>query len=136
QAVAVPVEGEPLTLEPADLWVLPKVEKGLAGLADRATQLVLDARITPELAREGMAREVTRNVQNARKEAGLEMDDRIVLYLGTDDAELAAAIAEYRDYIANETLVRGWSDTPLGDGAYRAQVKIDGRPLTIELRKA
>jgi hypothetical protein len=75
-------------------------------------------------------------VQNSRKDAGLEMEDRIVLYLHTDNADLAKAIGEHRDYIAAETLVAHWSDKPLGQGAYRTQVKVDGKSLTIELRKA
>lgn len=136
QTVEVSIDGASFTLEPADLWVLPRVEQGAAGLADRDTQLLLDTRITPELAREGMAREVVRHVQSARKEAGLEMDDRIVLHLATSDPELTAAIAAHRDSIANETLVRQWSEQPLGTDAYGTQVKIDGRALTIELRKA
>jgi isoleucyl-tRNA synthetase len=135
KAIELQLEGGPATVEPSDVWVLPKVPTGFAGLVDRGTQLLLDARITPELARDGMAREVIRHVQNSRKEAGLEMEDRIVLYLHTDDAELAQAIATHRDYIANETLVAQWSETPLGEGAFRAEVKIDGKALTIELRK-
>jgi hypothetical protein len=42
----------------------------------------------------------------------------------------------HRDYIASETLVAKWSDQPLGEGCYRANVKVDGQPLLIELRKA
>jgi isoleucyl-tRNA synthetase len=129
-------DGSSATVEPGDVWMLPKTEKGFAGLAERGTQLLLDARITPELAREGMAREAVRNVQDARKKAELQMEDRIVLYLGSEDAELSAAIVAHRDYIGNETLVRTWSEQPLSAGAYRAQVKIDGRALTIELRCA
>src|SRR5207249_3848150 len=60
----------PVTLEPSDLVVTPKTSEGWAGLAERGTQLLLDARITPELASEGMAREVIRHVQNSRKDAG------------------------------------------------------------------
>jgi isoleucyl-tRNA synthetase len=133
-----PIElpGVPVALDPTDLIVTPLVEAGFAGIVDGETQLLLDARITPELAREGMAREVIRYVQNCRKDAGLEMEDRIVLYLHTDDAELAKAIAEHRDYIAAETLVAQWSDQPTGDGAYRAEVKVDGKTLIIGLRKA
>jgi isoleucyl-tRNA synthetase len=125
----------PATVEPSDVWVLPKVAQGFAGLVDRGTQLLLDARITPELAREGMAREVVRHVQDSRKKAGLEMEDRIVLYVRTDDAELAQALATHRGYIANETLVAQWSETPLGGAAFRAEVKVDGKALTIELQK-
>ena len=83
-----------------------------------------------------MAREVVRHVQQARKDAGLQMEDRIVLYLHTDAEKLQRAIEEHREYIASETLVARWATKPLGEGAYHAEVKVDGLPLTIELRKA
>jgi isoleucyl-tRNA synthetase len=107
---------------------------GWVGIAEGENQLDLDARITPALAREGMAREVIRHVQNSRKEANLQMEDRIVLYLHTDDAELSQAIAEHKDYITAETLVAQWSDQPLGERVYRAQVMVDGKVLAVELR--
>ena len=119
----------------ADIWITPKVEKGWGGIADHGTQILLDGRITPALELEGLAREVIRYVQNARKDAELEMDDRIVLYLATDDAKLAEAIRVHRDYIGNETLVAEWATEPLGDGAYRIEVKIEGVKLVIELKK-
>jgi isoleucyl-tRNA synthetase len=124
----------PVKLEPTDVWVVPNVEAGFGGLADRGTQLLLDARMTPELAREGMTREVIRHVQSSRKEAGLDMEDRIELYLGADE-KLAEAITEHRDYMGSETLVAKWSAAPLGDAAFRAEVKVDGQALVIELRK-
>ena len=113
----------------------PIAVPGFGGLADHGTQLLLDARITPELEAEGLAREVIRHVQSSRKEAGLEMDDRIALHLDASDAKLAAAAVAHRDYIGNETLTTQWSDTPLGAGAFRAEVKVEGKPLVIELRK-
>ena len=126
----------PATLESADLVIQFKAGEGWCGIADRGTQIALDVRITEELALGGMAREVTRHIQNARKEAGLEMEDRIVLYLHTDSPKLQKAIEVHRDYIANETLVAKWSDQPLAEGCYRTNVKVDGQPLLIELRKA
>jgi isoleucyl-tRNA synthetase len=126
----------PATLESADLVIQFKASEGWCGIADRGTQIALDVRITEELALGGMAREVTRHIQNARKEAGLEMEDRIVLYLHTDSPKLQKAIEVHRDYIANETLVAKWSDQPLAEGCYRTNVKVDGQPLLIELRKA
>ncbi len=125
----------PVTLDAADVWITPKVEKGWGGIADHGTQILLDGRITPELELEGLAREVIRHVQTARKDAGLEMDDRIVLYLATDDAKLNEAIKTHRDYIGNETLVAEWATQPLGDGAYRVEVKIEAAKLVVELRK-
>jgi len=126
----------PATLEPGDVWVVPKVAAGWGGIADHGTQILLDGRITPALELEGLAREVTRHVQNARKDAGLEMDDRIQLYLETQDAKLAEAIRTHRDYIASETLVRSWATAPLDETAYRVEVQIEKATLKIQLKKA
>ena len=81
-----------VTLEPADC---DRNAEGAGGLGRRRRprdQVLIDARITPELAREGMAREVVRHVQELRKTADLNIEDRIVLYLGTDGPELRKAI--------------------------------------------
>jgi isoleucyl-tRNA synthetase len=127
----------PAALDATDLVIQYKAGEGWSGIVgDRGTQIALDTRITEELALGGMAREVIRHVQNARKEAGLEMEDRIILYLHTDSPKLQKAIEVHRDYIGNETLVAKWSDQRLGEGCYRANVKVDGQPLLIELRKA
>jgi isoleucyl-tRNA synthetase len=84
-----------------------------------------------------MARELVCHVQNARKDAVLEMEDRIILHLGTEVPALRQAIEAHRAYIANETLTAEWSTHSLpGEGVYRTNVKVDGQPLTIELRKA
>src|SRR5439155_9286390 len=106
-------------LDPADVAVQPKTPQGWAGLADRGTQILLDCRITEPLALEGMAREVVRHVQQARKDAGLEMEDRIILHLHTDSPKLVKAIDLHRGSIAAETLVKEWATAPLGTGAYR-----------------
>ncbi len=127
--------GGPVTLEPTDLWVTTKAPDGWAGVADRGTQVAIDARLTEELKREGMARDVVRQVQELRKQSNLEMEDRIVLYLGTESPELRAAIENHRETIAAETLTVQWSEQPLGDGAYSANVKVDGQALVIQLRK-
>ena len=63
------------------------------------------------------------------------MDDRITLYLHTDDAKLSEAIRVHKDYIVSETLVIEWATAPPGEGAYRSEVKIEGATLIIELKK-
>ncbi len=128
--------GGAVTLEPADVVVQNVAAEGWAGVVDGSTQVALDVRVTEELAGEGMAREVVRHVQQARKDAGLEMEDRIVLYLHTEAPALPQAIAAHRDYLGSETLVAEWASRPLGEGAHRACVKVDGQPLTIELFRA
>jgi isoleucyl-tRNA synthetase len=112
-----------------------KAPEGRAGVADKGTEVLLDVRITAELKLEGLARDVVRLVQEQRKAAGLEPEDRIVLFLATESPELRQAIDTHRAYIAAETLAAEWATEPLEGPAHRAEVKVDGQPLTIELKK-
>jgi isoleucyl-tRNA synthetase len=127
-------DGETVTLEPDDLVVQYRADEGWAAVVDRDTQVAIDTRLTEELAREGMARDVVRYVQDLRKQANLEMEDRIILYLGTDADRLRQAIDAHRDYIARETLTAQWSTQPLDGEAHRTSVKVDGQQLAIALR--
>ena len=65
--------------------------------------VALNLELDDELRREGLAREVVHAVQAARKNAGLDVEDRISLTLGGDE-ELLAAAREHEDYVAGETL--------------------------------
>lgn len=94
--------------------------------------VALDETLTPELKREGLMREVVRHVQSARKSAGLNVDDRIVLSLKTDAKELAKAIDEHAETIKAETLAETLADTTENEQT----VKIEGEALTVCLRKA
>ncbi len=86
--------------------------------------------LTPELKREGLMREVIRHVQSARKKAGLQVDDRIMLQLTTDDEQLHQAINEHAELIAAETLAT------FGQGdAYSTTVAIEGAELQITLQR-
>lgn len=96
---------------------------------------LLDKHITPALRREGLMREVIRHIQQARKNAGLEVDDRIVLALHTGAPDLKKAISEHKDVITTETLAKG-----LKTGQEKLQhhetVKVDGLELELSLQKA
>ncbi len=95
-------------------------------------ELSLDLKLTPELKREGLMREAIRHVQSARKQAGLNVDDRIQLSLQTEDGELVEAIKEHAETISSETLA-----DPLGEGSYShsATVKVGEATLSISLQK-
>jgi isoleucyl-tRNA synthetase len=99
---------------------------------ETAVRIELDTTITPELKREGMVREVIRSVQNARKQAGLSVDDRIRLTLATDDDELTRAISEHEENIKAETLAVVLSSEKLDDGLEQ-QVTIEGTPLKLSV---
>ena len=94
--------------------------------------VTFDEVITPELKREGLMREVVRYIQTARKSAGLNVDDRIVLCLETQDQELADAIHEHLTIIQQETLAEKIATT--FDG-YRVTVNVESKTLEISLRK-
>jgi isoleucyl-tRNA synthetase len=94
----------------------------------------LDTRITPELKREGMMREVIRYVQNARKQIGLNVDDHIHLSLSSTDEDLRQAIEEHQAIIAAETLAEGLVlDQTF---AHEVSCTVEDAPLTISLEKA
>jgi len=94
--------------------------------------IVLDTELTPELKREGLSREVIRFVQNARKEAGLQVDDRIVLHLSTADEQLTQAISEHLSTITAETLTNTMGKAENG---HETEVKVEGTTLKIALKK-
>ena len=97
---------------------------------------MLDSRLTPpSLKAEGLARDVIRFVQDNRKDAGLDVADKIALHLGTSAETLSQAIATHRGTIAAETQAVEWADAPLNGPAHTANVKVDGHDLTIGLRK-
>jgi isoleucyl-tRNA synthetase len=133
QMRSAPVDLADAVVEMADLVVSYTAPDGWAGVADRSTQVAIDTRITPELAREGMARDIVRLVQDLRKNSGLEMEDRIILYLGADDENLKQAIVDHRTYIAAETLTKQWADAPFD--LHSTSTKIDGQSLTIALKR-
>jgi isoleucyl-tRNA synthetase len=122
-------------LDANDILLKAKAPDGWAGLVDRGTQLLLDVRINEELAHEGMAREVVRHVQELRKKSGLEMEDRIALHFATESRELRQAVEAHSSYISAETLAVEWLNVPLDGESDAVSVKVDGHPLTIQLRK-
>ena len=80
---------------------------GKAGkaFADNKAVVVLDTEVTPALAREGMARDFVRLVQNLRKEKDFNISDRIRLSWQTDDETLRLALKENEEYIKSQVLV-------------------------------
>jgi isoleucyl-tRNA synthetase len=110
------VEGE-YTLQTVVADADPSDQRAVAMLPGGGF-VILDTAVSPELAAEGLARDVIRAVQQARREAGLEVSDRIALTLG-GGAELVAAVRTHADLIGTETLASTLevSEQPLGPDA-------------------
>ena len=96
--------------------------------------VVYDLTITPELKREGLMREIVRHVQSARKQAGLQIDDRIVLSIFSDDSEISQAIDTFADVIKAETLAVELNSA--ADESEKYDAKIEGKLVEISLKKA
>ncbi|MBP7834951.1 class I tRNA ligase family protein, partial [Candidatus Saccharibacteria bacterium] len=110
---------------------LSEEDAKLYGVAE--ADVVIDRVLTPELKREGMMRDVIRQVQEFRKKAGLDVSDRIILQLTTTDKELEKAINENSKEICSETLATLLKDktTP----GFESIAKIDKSELTIGITK-
>ncbi|WP_370291681.1 isoleucine--tRNA ligase [Nocardioides sp.] len=128
------VEGE-YTLE----TVAGDASDGFAtGVLPSGGFVVLDTVVTPELAEEGVARDLVRAVQQARRDAGLEVTDRIELVIDGADAVLAAARA-HESLIAGETLATSYAvGADQGDGRGEDVVVTvgDGAEARIRLARA
>lgn len=127
--ITVPTLGEVVNFEDILTEEL-NVKKVVQG-----SDLSLDFTITPELKREGLVREVVRHIQAARKDAGLNVDDRIVLSLkvvSDSKDELEKAIQEHLTTIAEETLAKQMADVTDG---YETSARIEDTELLIRLSK-
>jgi isoleucyl-tRNA synthetase len=128
-SVTVPTLGEFVDFESilTDELNVKKVQQG--------EELALDFQITPELRAEGLSREVVRFIQAARKDAGLQVDDRIAVDVTTENTELAGAVTAYADVISSEVLA---ADGLTVDGIkymYETTAKVEGNELVISLEK-
>jgi isoleucyl-tRNA synthetase len=92
-----------IQLEEKDVEVFFKDIEGWQVAQSDGLTVALDMTLTPSLIKEGLARELVNRIQNHRKDSGLEVTDKIEIYL-KEDAELEAAVSENKSYILSETL--------------------------------
>jgi isoleucyl-tRNA synthetase len=138
-ALGIAVAGREHTLSADDVILTMRAPDGYSVEREGAHAVALEQTIDDDLRAEGRAREIVHAVQNARKSAGLEVEDRIALALSGDPALIAAAAA-HRDYLTGETLAVELELTPGAPDAtkamdYSEQTEIDGLPLSISLRR-
>ncbi len=136
--IGVDVGGRDHDLSADDLLLTLRAPDGYSVERDGAHAVALDLEIDEHLLEAGRAREIVHVVQNARKNAGLAVEDRISLALG-GERELLAAANSARDYLAGETLA---VELAIGEGNgagaldYTETAKVDGLELQIALARA
>ncbi|MFZ5915999.1 MAG: isoleucine--tRNA ligase [Chloroflexota bacterium] len=132
QSVDVEVDGHTLTLLPEETEVRLKPRQGYAVAEERGLIVGVDVTLTPELEAEGLARDLVRRIQNARKEAGFDIADRITTTYQTGP-RLAAVLTTHAGYIAAETLSVSLVEGEPAPDAYVEEMKLAGEPLKLGL---
>jgi isoleucyl-tRNA synthetase len=140
RVLGIAVAGRDHTLAAEDVILTMRAPDGYSVEREGAHAVALDLAIDEDLREEGRAREMVHAIQNARKTAGLQIEDRIDLAIDGDIALLSAAEA-HSDYIARETLAVTLAVGPdavlvAGPMDYSEQTEVDGLPLSISLRRA
>ncbi len=122
-----------ITLKSDDVLVETSSADGFACGEDAGFLTALDTTLNDELVSEGIARELIRTVQDARKQAGLEVSDRIMLGVsGADGVE--KALSQYRDYIMSETLATKWQ-IGQADPIHKAEKSLGTEHWAIEISR-
>ncbi|MGH2693576.1 MAG: isoleucine--tRNA ligase [Actinomycetota bacterium] len=135
-SVALTVAGERLELAPGDLDVRVEGRAGFALAQDGPYGVALDVELSPELVSEGIAREVVRAIQDLRKSSGLAVEDRIELWLSSEDEGVADALRTHSGYVAAETLATMLHvDERVPSDAATDSVDVDHGTAAIGLRR-
>ncbi|CAN5638605.1 isoleucine--tRNA ligase [soil metagenome] len=155
KSVALNLEsGEQTELLPEEILVDLRKQSGFAAAEGSNATVVLNTDLTPELIQEGLVRDFVRGVQDARRSAGYQIEDRIELRYDADP-EVMNALEQYVDHVKTETLASsidahaesGASDQPepalvegpggalTADGAYRDQIEVGGHGVRISIRR-
>lgn len=120
-------------LDSEDIQVRLQAKSGWAAAQGRKCVVVLATELTPELIREGLARDLVRVIQDRRKELNCNYTDRIAVGMVTESAELKQAVEENREYITNETLAIQLGFVPnIKDGG--ADLEIGDHHVTLNVR--
>jgi isoleucyl-tRNA synthetase len=149
RSVMVTVDGHEYEFAPEDFVVESHEREGFRVEREGGIAVAISTRLSPELLQEGLARELVHHIQNTRKAADFQIDDRIHLWLA-GPPEIAEMLAVHGDWVKKETLALSLVVTtdeaaaaPAGDapggaaaGAYRESLKVNGLPVAVAVAKA
>jgi isoleucyl-tRNA synthetase len=131
--ITITIDGKEKTIEKEEVKITRECVEGFESEVEGSLTVIMDIRLTTDLLREGMARDLVNRIQNFRKESGLEVSDRIELSYRAD-GEIERVFQEYGDYIGSETLSenivkgrRDWNNN--------TTFELDGLKVEIWLRR-
>jgi isoleucyl-tRNA synthetase len=133
-SITLDVEGQRFEFGPEDLLVETTAAPGFASAESEGFLVALDTELTPALETEGLAREMVRTVQEARKTTGLQISDRIALGIQGSPA-IDGVLTAYRDYIMSETLATTWLENEAQDAANSVSHQLEQHRWFITIEK-
>ena len=141
QPIAVDVDGQQIELQPEEVDVQARERADYSVATEEGYLVALHTEISPDLEREGMARELIHHVQNLRREADFNLSDRIVTYIGVADgaegrANVAAMLRTHSEAVAQETLSVRVESSFAPDGAHQEVVDLNGLSVTLGVVRA
>lgn len=126
------LDGKEIELFEDDLLIFTKDAGGFFAASDKGLTVVLDANLTPELVKEGLARELVSKIQTMRKESGFVVTDHITMNFSADD-EIKAVLKEFGDEIGKDTLCDKISEGREGESV--KEWNVNGHVVTIALSR-
>ncbi len=131
-ALTLDLDGESVVLSAEEVLVQTEAKGDLAVASDKGVTVAVDTHLTPELVQEGYARDLVRMLNNARKDAGFEISDRVIVTYSAE-GDVADALVNFNDLIRSETLADVLG--PGSDGAFSAEVTVGGSTVVLNLSK-
>ncbi|MEV1008921.1 isoleucine--tRNA ligase [Streptomyces sp. NPDC049881] len=134
---SVVVDGEEVMLSPEEVIITETPREGWSVASDPGATVALDLEITPELRRAGLARDVIRLIQEARKTSGLDVADRIAVRWASDDEEVRRALADHQALLCSEVLATDFAEETAAEGeGYGEEFGDSALGITFRLRKS
>jgi isoleucyl-tRNA synthetase len=133
--IMLDLDGDRVSLGPTDVLVDVHEREGFAAMAESGYLAALDTRLTEELIAEGLVRDVVRRLNEWRKDAGLDLQDRIQVRYEASE-RLAGAIKQFRDFICAETLAVSLDAGDSDGSAFNGEAEFGGETLRVGLQRA
>ncbi len=129
----VTVAGHTLAEDEYELALESPDDVVAAALPSNDAVVTLDTDVTPELAAEGLARDIVREIQNARKAEDLVVTDRIDVWVEVASSDAAAALDTHRTYVAEQVLATSIVTGPGDDHLHIHEARVDNEPFRFTL---
>lgn len=131
ESVTITIDGTNFTFAPEDVMVSTQQAADWASADDQGVQIAISTVLSPELVQEGIARDFVRQIQQLRKDADLEIEQRIQVYYASSDPDIQSAVSQWSSYIQAETLADSLQQSPVHSSAKQVLVGSVEIPLWI-----